>query len=200
MARDRTASPEAKPVRLFVAVDVPEPVKDGLLRALAPFRERIPGARWTQPSGWHVTLKFLGWVWPRLETAVRGATTEVAARAGEPFEARLTEIGVFPSPARARVVWAGIADEPGDRFAQIVTLLDESLEEYFEPETREYSPHLTVARLAPPRRLDEFAPGLIGTDIASEPFDVTELVLYRSHLSPRGARYEPLIRVGLGDA
>ena len=89
MARDRAARPEAKPLRLFAAVDVPVDVKDGLLEALAPFRDRIPGARWTQPSGWHVTLKFLGSTWPRLVDVVEEAVASAAAE-GEAFESALT--------------------------------------------------------------------------------------------------------------
>ena len=62
---------------------------------------------------------------------------------------------------------------------------------------REYTPHLTLARLVPPRRLDEFVPGLVGTDVSSDPFPIEELVLYRSHLSPKGVTYEPLVRAPL---
>ena len=196
MVRDRDA-PDAKPMRLFVAVDLPTHVKDALSQAMAPFHDRIPGARWTQPSSWHVTLKFLGWVWPRLETTVRQRVSDVAARGGAPFEARLTDIGVFPSPSRTRVVWAGLSENPAGRFAQLVELLDHALEEHFEPEARDHTPHLTLARLAPPRRLDEFAPGLVGTDVSSKPFVIEDLVLYRSHLSPRGATYDPLVRAPL---
>jgi RNA 2',3'-cyclic 3'-phosphodiesterase len=198
VARDRASRPEAKPIRMFIAADVPVPVKDHLLERMTPYRDRIPGARWTQPSSWHVTLKFLGWVWPRLESTVREAVSDVASRGGAPFEARLTSVGVFPSPARARVLWAGLADEPSDRYRDIVKLLDDALREHFEPEQREYTPHLTLARLVPPRRLDEFVPGLVGTDVSSEPFPIEELVLYRSHLSPKGATYEPLVRAVLG--
>ncbi len=200
MARDRAARPEAKPLRLFVAADVPADVKAALLERVAPYRDRIPGARWTQPSSWHVTLKFLGWVWPRLESAVREAVGEVATRSEGPFEARLTVIGAFPSPSRARVLWAGLADEPAGRLGRLVSLLDDALGEHFEPEQREYTPHLTLARMQPPRRLEELVRDLVGADVSSAPFPVAELVLYRSQLSPKGARYEALVRAPLGDA
>jgi 2'-5' RNA ligase len=45
----------------------------------------------------------------------------------------------------------------------------------------------------PPRNIREFVPDLVGTPVPSEPFVVDRLVLYRSHLSPKGATYEPLI-------
>jgi 2'-5' RNA ligase len=196
MARDRATRPEAKALRLFVAVDVPEDVKVGLAARVAPFRERIPGARWTRSEGWHVTLKFLGTTWPRLLEAVREAVG-AAAKESEAFETSLTTVGVFPSPRRARVVWAGLSD-PDLRFSGIVTQLDHLLEEHFVAEKRAFTPHLTLARLVPPRDVGEFAPELVGTAIPSRPFAVDRLVLYRSHLSPHGARYEPLASEPLG--
>jgi RNA 2',3'-cyclic 3'-phosphodiesterase len=197
MARDRAERPEAKPLRLFAAVDVPDDVKARLASDVARFRDRIPGARWTRSDGWHVTLKFLGATWPRLVDEVRESVA-TAAREAEPFESSLTELGVFPSPRRARVVWAGLAD-PGERFGALAKRLDDLLEADFIPESRRFTPHLTLARLVPPRDISEFAPELVGTTVASASFTVDRLVLYRSHLSPKGATYEPMLRCPLGD-
>jgi RNA 2',3'-cyclic 3'-phosphodiesterase len=195
VARDRAARPEAKPLRLFVAVDVPADVRSALARAVAPFRDRIPGARWTGDAGWHVTLKFLGATWPRLVEWVQQAVAS-AASSSAPFSTALTDVGVFPSPTRARVVWAGLSDPEG-RFGQMVKLLDQLLGEHFDAENRAFVPHLTLARLTPPRRISEFAPDLVGTAVPSEPFQIDRLVLYRSHMSPRGATYEPLVEAPL---
>ena len=190
MARDRASRSEAKPLRLFVAADVPEDVKTTLAETLAPFRDRIPGGRWTRSDGWHVTLKFLGATWPRLMDDVRGAVRSVA-QTSRAFETSLTQVGVFPSARRARVLWAGLAD-PEARFGAMVTRLDELLEDHFVPENRPFTPHLTLVRLTPSRDVGEFAPDLVGAAVPSRPFVVDRLVLYRSHLSPQGARYEPL--------
>ena len=195
MGRGRDAPPEAKPLRLFVAVDVPEPVKVRLAEEIRPFAQKIPGARWTRSEGWHVTLKFLGATWPRLLPEVRSAIS--AAAATPAFPSALTALGVFPSPRRARVVWAGLSD-PDGRFTEMVKALDESLEDYFVPEKRSFTPHLTLARLQPPRDISEFAPDLVGTPVPSAEFPVDHLVLYRSFLSPHGARYEPLESAPLG--
>jgi 2'-5' RNA ligase len=103
---------------------------------------------------------------------------------------------VFPSPGRARVVWAGLEDSEG-RFASLVKSLDDLLVEDFVPEKRPFTPHLTLARLNPPRNIREFAPQLVGTRVPSDPFTIDRLVLYRSHLSPKGATYEPLVEAPL---
>jgi 2'-5' RNA ligase len=192
VAHARETQPEAKPLRLFIAADVPGDVKAGLDAAIAPFRARVPAARWTRQDGWHVTLKFLGSTWPRLVDEVRGAMSTAASEATA-FTSALTEIGVFASPARTRVVWAGLAD-PKNRFATIAQRLDALLEDFFVPEKRELTPHLTLARINPPRDIREFAPELPGLSLASREFPVEDLVLYRSHLSPRGATYEALER------
>jgi 2'-5' RNA ligase len=181
---------------LFIAVDVPAEVKDGLRAATARFRDRIPGARWTNPDAWHVTVKFLGSTWLRLVQDVRTTVEAVASEEG-PFETALADLGAFPSPTMARVLWAGLADADG-RFAELAASLDRALEEHFDPEGRAFTPHLTLARLAPPRNLREFVPDLVGTNVASEPFVAAALVLYRSHLSPAGARYEPLLVAPFG--
>jgi RNA 2',3'-cyclic 3'-phosphodiesterase len=191
MARDRVARPEAKPLRLFIAVDVPETVKTTLMGRVAAHRERVPQARWTRSDSWHVTLKFLGTTWPRLVDTVREAVTAAAAQA-KAFPSTLTELGVFPSPRRTRVIWAGLSD-PDGRFGALAERLDELLVEDFDAEKRPFTPHLTLARLNPPRDIREFAPDLVGFSVPSEPFEIDRLVLYQSHLSPKGATYQPLL-------
>ena len=190
MARDRASRPEARPLRLFIAVELPDAIKEILAVQVAPFRDRIPLARWTGMNGWHVTVKFLGSTWPRLLAAVQEAVATAASEIG-PFESALTEVGAFPSPTRARVLWAGL-DDPGESLSKLAARLDDLLSEDFVAEKRAYTPHLTLARLVPPRNLREFVPDLHGMSVASDRFLIDRLVLYRSHLSPRGATYEPL--------
>jgi RNA 2',3'-cyclic 3'-phosphodiesterase len=195
MAHDRAVGPEAKPIRLFIAVEVPDAVKTKLAGEVARFRQRVPQARWTRSDGWHVTLKFLGMTWPRLVDTVSAAVTAVAAEAS-PFPSAVTELGVFPSPGRTRVIWAGLSD-PEERFGALAGRLDELLVEEFDAEQRPLTPHLTLARLNPPRDIREFAPDLVGASVASEPFEVDHLVLYQSRLSPKGATYQPLLEAPL---
>jgi 2'-5' RNA ligase len=187
MARDRAARPEARPLRLFVAVDIPEDVRDLVERGVAPIRERHPKARWVPSHNQHVTLKFLGATWPRLVEAVTRTIGEVAAEHA-PFETRVAETGAFPSARRARVLWVGLED-PGTRLARIAASLDEALAKDFPPEKRPFAAHLTVARFDPPIPLDE---ELAATTVESPPFPVDRLVLYRSHLRRPAPVYEPL--------
>jgi 2'-5' RNA ligase len=195
VARDRSSRPEATPLRLFIAVDVPDDVKAGVREAIEPFRSTTSPVRWTAPEGWHVTLKFLGATWPRLVDEVRQAIQAVAS-ATTRFETELGDLGTFPRPNRARVLWVGLTDSDG-RFASMVRQLDERLLEHFRAEKRDFTPHLTLGRLNPPANLHDASPELLAVSVSSPRFAVEELVLYRSHLSPRGARYEAVERFPL---
>jgi 2'-5' RNA ligase len=194
MARDRAPRPEAKPLRLFVAIDLPEDVRGLVEDGIAPVRERYPRARWVPTRNQHVTLKFLGTTWPRLVDTVIQSVGEVAA-AHVPFETRVAELGAFPSARRARVLWIGLED-PAGRLAAIAKDLDERLTKDFEPEARAFTPHLTVARFEPPVRLED---DLEEIGVESRPFGVEWLVVYRSHLQRPAPVYEAIATFPLGE-
>jgi 2'-5' RNA ligase len=191
MARDRAARPEAKPLRLFLAVEVPEHIRRRVERATEPWRDRYPRARWVPIQNQHVTVKFLGRTWPRLLGWVVETARDVAGRATA-FETRLTGLGAFPSERRARVLWAGLED-PGGTMAALATSFDEALAREFASEERAFTPHLTVARFTPPQRLES-----LPADLASDPFRVERVVLFRSHLRRPAPIYEPLDLLPLG--
>lgn len=195
MARDRAARPEAAPLRLFAAVDLPDRVLRVVDGAIEPWRERLPRARWVRPENWHVTVKFLGRTWPRLVSWVTSACREAAGQI-RPFRLGIEGMGAFPGATRARVLWVGLEDPDGSLRA-LAGALDERLAREFAPEKRAFTAHLTVARCNPPVPIREHAEELAATRFDVEPFRIGELVLYRSHLSPRGARYEPLERFPL---
>jgi len=193
MARDRASGPEARSLRLFVAVTIPEGVRAALADSIGPWRERFPRARWVPPANVHVTIKFLGSTWPRLVGWVHDKVG-AAASAHAPFESRLEGLGAFPSLRRARVLWAGLHD-PGGRMGAIAASLDEALSREFAPEKRGFTPHLTVARSQPPLELPE---EFTQTRVSSESFVIDRLVLFRSHLRRPAPVYEALREFPLG--
>jgi len=193
MARDRAARPEAKPLRLFVAIEIPEAVKDTVEEAFAHWREEFPKARWVPRENMHVTLKFLGRTWPRLVDWVPERIEEAAADV-ESFDTRLLGVGSFPSAKRGRAIWAGF-DDDGGLLTELAGAIDSALEDEFEPEKRPFHPHLTVARSDPPLKLPA---SYTSTSLESEPWLVDRVTLFRSHLGRPAPRYEPLARFTLG--
>jgi RNA 2',3'-cyclic 3'-phosphodiesterase len=192
MARDRASRPEAKALRLFVAFDLPEPVKDSIERAIAPLIEKFPRARWVPRENWHVTVKFLGATYPRLLPWVEASIADITGERRK-VGTSLTSLGSFPSSRRARVLWAGLDDRAG-RLAEISLGLDAALSKEFRPEKRPFTPHLTVARSEPPLALSEGWSG----QLEQLQFVVEEVILFRSYLRRPAPVYEPLRSFHLG--
>jgi 2'-5' RNA ligase len=182
-------------LRLFVAVDVPEHQRRVLERTVAPLREEVRGARWAPLANQHVTIKFLGSTPVELMEEVWEVIGSATA-AREPAKVRLTEMGAFPTVRRARVLWCGMDDRAG-----LLPGMAGALDRGFEPlgfrvEKRVFTPHLTIARFRQPARLEGRLPSLPAEEL--DPFTVEAVGLYRSHLSPKGARYELLESFPIG--
>jgi 2'-5' RNA ligase len=197
MAKERLKSPRA---RLFVALDLPESVREGLAgwggEALGD-----PALRPVAPEALHVTLAFLGYRPEKDVERVAAAIEECVAPA--PLVSLLDPVAK-PTPRRARL-FALPAPSPGTE--QIQSQLSQLLvaERLYEPEKRAFWPHITVARVRPEARGSrrpmavERAPKELPEDL-SEPFYGVRLTLYRSVLQPQGARYVPLAQVKLPGA
>lgn len=181
-------------VRLFVAVRPPDAVLDAVEEVVGGARRSMVGPRWTGRDQWHVTLRFLGHVEGEQVGAISQALDTVSRM--PPFPVRLGGGGAFPRPSRARVVWLGLVggDDPMTRLAGSVNGAVEPLG--FEPEKRDFHPHLTLARLRDPGDVTPAVEAL-GDGPVGPAFTVEEVVLYESRLSRKGARYEPLSAVAL---
>lgn len=179
--------------RLFIAVEIPSEVRAAVEVAMTPWRAALPGVRWVPPANLHVTVRFLGPVPAELEDEV-SSSVEAAVATVAPFATRLDGVGAFPSPARARVLWAGLDDRSG-RMGALATALDAALAPAFGTEVREFRPHLTVARCDPPSRLPA---AFAATSLDPVPFEVVRAVVFQSVPGGGGPRYEPLAAHPLG--
>ncbi len=176
--------------RLFVALDLPAAAR----AALAAFRERADPRVWrpVADEALHVTLAFLGHL---PEGSSERAGEVVSACAGPATDLALGPALLLP-PRRPRVLTVEVEDLAGE-LGTLQERLSAALASagLYEPERRAFRPHATVARL----RAGERAPrelGVAGPDAVA--FDGAAVTLYRSRLSPAGARYEPLTRVAVG--
>lgn len=167
-------------MRLFVAIDIPDTVKDYLKKLQAKI-PKIPDEKMRLTTDFHLTLKFLGSVDGNKKKEVEAVLSTVPFRS---FEAELTEAGIFFFRGHPRVIWIGVK-VPAWLF-ESQKIMEERLEKIgFEPEHR-FSPHLTLARIK-----------FVNTPIERikiEPmkFPVKHFYLFQSHLSPKGATYEKL--------
>jgi RNA 2',3'-cyclic 3'-phosphodiesterase len=185
------------PVRLFVALDLPEEVRAAMRRRLTRLRSLLAQSRWVDPDQAHLTLAFLGHHPEERVPALTAALAEVFARYPA-LPLRLHGGGTFPQGRPARVAWVGVKGPPELQPMQhdVADAAAAVLE--WEPEKRSFHPHVTLTRCNPtwPRQLVErFQQEVQGS--WGEEFVATEGVLYRSRLSPRGAQYQALARLPL---
>ena len=180
-------------MRLFVAVDVPDEIKRSIEEdVVEPLRTYLTGARWTRPEGRHLTLKFLGNVADERVEEIVAALSEAAGRRA-PVDAAFDELGGFPNLRRPRVLWLGIG--PGNEgLASLAGSVEDALQPLgFPGEDRPFHAHFTLARFPKPSLIGEPPAVRVPDDL----FAVPEIVLFRSQLHPKGARYTALERFPL---
>jgi 2'-5' RNA ligase len=197
MVTERLKSPRA---RLFVALDLPGEIRDGI-DAWGSEALRDPALRRVAPESLHVTLAFLGY---RAEKEIGRIAEAVGESAGPAPWVELLDPVPRPPRGRARL-YALPALTPGTEALQAglqANLVEAGL---YEPEKRAFWPHLTVARIRPeargsrrPAPVSE-APKQLPPAL-KEPFIGVRMTLYRSELQPQGARYAPLAQVELPGA
>lgn len=194
VAKERLKSPRA---RLFVALDLPDEVREGIVawgqEALAD-----PALRPVAPESLHITLAFLGYKPEKEIERIAEAVRESAAPV--PW-VELRDPEQRPPRGRARL-FALPAISPGAEALQ-AGLEQKLVEEgFYKPEKRPFWPHVTVARVRPEARgsrrpaVVSEPPGPIPEGLR-EPRGAVRMTLYRSVLQPTGARYVPLAQVQL---
>lgn len=194
-------SPEVELLRLFVAVELPDPVREALADLQGQLRRRgLEGLRWVRPEGIHLTLKFLGETPADRLEAISVALAE-AARSVAPFPLVLGSPGTFGDRRGPRVLWVDVAGDlhPLRRLQERVERAMVALG--FPPEERPFSPHLTLARVRAPAPRDtaaRIAQAVRQVRLPPLEMEVRELSLMRSTLLPEGAHYQRLAAFPLG--
>ena len=148
-------------VRTFVAAHLDPNTRSTLAVASVELRAHageLPIA-WVAPENFHITVKFLGGIDEARVPAVIAALHTAAA--GRPaFDVEIRSLGAFPSPARPRVLWAGVA-EGGEPLGALAAAVEDALAPLgFEREARAFAAHVTLARVREPRRAPALAAAL----------------------------------------
>jgi RNA 2',3'-cyclic 3'-phosphodiesterase len=182
-------------LRLFIAINLPEPETRRLSTALYRLAAQDVAVRWVDVASLHITLKFLGEVADQRLAAVQAALEEAVLDAPA-FEVSVGGLGAFPSLARPNIFWVGVEGPP--ELDEVYQRIEEAMSGLgFEKEERPFKPHITLGRVrkdgrVPDRkRMDRMAADF---DYKGE-FRVQSIDLMRSRLSPRGARYEVVQRM-----
>jgi len=185
-------------MRLFIALDIDEAIRQRMQCFMDGLREFAPDARWVRPESLHVTLKFIG---EKPDETAEQIKKALAAVHSGPVTISFRGHGFFPTAKSARVFWVGI--ESGPQLTSLATAVDNATAALGIPkEERAFSPHLTLARgsgsgspnwhkgdgskkIFP--RLQEKLSGLSVSDFGT--MTAREFFLFRSQLLRGGSRY-----------
>ena len=194
-------------MRLFIALDIDDAIRERLARLVEGVRNFAADARWAKPESLHVTLKFIGEQPDASVDKIKRALDTVAAGT---TEIKFRGYGFFPTAKSARVFWIGM--EAGPELAALAGAIDDKMSTLgIAKEKRTFSPHLTLARAGggsgAPRRQRGDRPNRafqhLQEKLSALPapeFGVMtprEFFLYQSQLSPKGSKYTKLARFTL---
>jgi len=194
-------------MRLFVALDIDEPIRERLTRFLDGVRGFAPAqeVRWVRSESLHLTLKFIGESGPDRAGQIQRALGGIRAQTAE-FSFK--GYGFFPSAKAPRVFWIGI--QAGPNLSQLASAVDAALAPFSTARERApYTPHLTLARAGSGRpqggpgdaasvrfhKLQEKLASLPEPDFGT--MTAREFFLYESKTSPAGAEYRKIERFAL---
>ncbi len=180
-------------MRVFVAIGLPDEVKDVLMAVQSELRVD----RLVDPDSMHVTLAFLDDQPLTMIEAVHEALGEISVA---PFEMTIRGVDVFGGNS-PRLVFAGI--EPSEALSGLRRKIRTAVQGAgVQLKHTRFRPHVTLARISKDRQQD-IGPRLgrfleMHAGLTLGPVKVEAFGLYQSHLAPEGASYEVLVDYPLG--
>lgn len=194
-----------RPLRLFVAVELPVSWKDALRREAQALDQAAPGfSRWVDASLLHLTVVFLGNQPPSRVASITGALDNASSELAA-FTLAPGLPGSFGGRGTVRVVWMGVEEEPRGALGQLHDAVTRSLQQAGVGfDARPFAPHVTLARArrdAGPADSVAIQRALAGrpswgNHLAQEErlAPCQEITLVKSDLRPTGPVYTPLHR------
>ena len=175
-------------MRLFVAVFPPPEVQSAAWAMAEPMRRQGDGVSWVKTENLHYTLRFLG----ELGEDGAGRVADAAREASAPrpaFGATLGDLGAFPNPRRARVIWVSLS-AGAKALIELSRALEEALRRCgFDRADHPFSPHLTLGRVRVPNRDWTEPLGRAKIPNPEPSFVVDRLCVVESQLNPKGSIY-----------
>ncbi|HTH51756.1 MAG TPA: RNA 2',3'-cyclic phosphodiesterase [Pyrinomonadaceae bacterium] len=176
--------------RIFVAIDISDEARSQIADYSEGLRKRFPAARcsWVRPENLHITLRFIGNV---DDEGLAAWSQKVAAAAASiaPFSLVIEGTGKFSQRRqRTDVLWIGSRAETADRLTQIARDLNDG---------KAIKPHVTIGRFKDSPDASQLAAEHCAASFVPLAFDVTELVVYESRLTPNGSIYTQIFRAPL---
>jgi len=189
-------------IRAFIAIELPDAILAEVGNIEARLKPQMPpdAIRWVKADSIHLTLKFLGQV-PSDQISLIMSSLRTAVVAHAPFTLEVKGAGCFPNIHRPRVVWVGV-QENDHRLHALQRAVENAIAPLGYPtEIRDFTPHLTLGRLA--RDVRQSDQKKIGEVVEAAgvgslgKWEVKQVALIKSDLKPTGAEYTVLTQAPL---
>ncbi|MBS3815365.1 MAG: RNA 2',3'-cyclic phosphodiesterase [Hadesarchaea archaeon] len=178
--------------RSFISIEIEEEIKNRLTKIQNELVRTGADLKLVEPENIHLTLRFLGDVPEDDLTEIKSAIQDSKKVIG-PFKLQVKGMGVFPKPSYIRVIWAGVGNG-SDETTAIRKSLDQNLTEIdYPPDRKDYTPHLTIARVKTGKNKDSL--NEIVNENSEEDFGscmVNGIELKESELTPEGPIYSTI--------
>ncbi len=181
-------------MRLFIAIDVDEAVKNSLKPLLSSLR-KYRGVKAVEPENVHVTLQFLGEVPESKLDSIYNKLSKITSEFS-PFPVKLGSIGFFPNKSRARVVWVGVESE---KLRNLANSVRKEMKKLGFKEDKEFVAHATLARIKKINYIDMIRLiEEVETFKISGEWIIRDFRLKHSKLTPKGPIYRDIHVYELG--
>lgn len=180
-------------MRAFIAAEIPSVIRNKIGKIQRELMKEVSSSvKWVEVANIHITLRFLGEV-PEEKIELLRQVLPKGGAGIAPFKITVRGLGAFPELSRPRVIWVGMESE-GRKMEQLYLQIEDLVRDLgFPPETRDFSPHLTVGRVKQLRDRAEWVRAIKEReDIFLGETTVDCFYLFQSILRPLGPEYKKL--------
>jgi 2'-5' RNA ligase len=179
--------------RLFIAINIPEDIKQKISQKRDSLEQLFPGVRFVSEENWHFTVVFLGYQEDETIMPIMEAMQAIGPNFIQP-EIEISDISYGPPRGTPRMIWLNASEQTSKAIAPFKIALEDELIKNrvrFGLEKRAYNGHITMARLADISKSDL---PVIGDEFKNLNWSFTaeSFYLMESHLLDSGAKYEVL--------
>ncbi|MDP2989906.1 MAG: RNA 2',3'-cyclic phosphodiesterase [Kiritimatiellota bacterium] len=190
-------TPDAHPIRTFMAVAISEAIRGKLTDIQARLKQTGADVGWVAPANIHLTILFLGTVFESQASALAAATDEIAS-AYQPCTLAVKGIGYFGRAQSPRVIWAGLTGNRLTGNLQPLVALQREIADAAKKtgiytDNKPFHPHLTIGRVRSARNIGALLAVLEtwpDTDFGT--ITIGRVLLMKSDMTPHGPIYTTL--------
>jgi RNA 2',3'-cyclic 3'-phosphodiesterase len=182
-------------IRAFIAIELSPAIHQALNGVMLTYkRHALQAVHWVPEKNIHLTLRFLGDSSPQQVEKIKQSSQSLVQQYPA-LEINVEGSGVFPNLKHPRVIW--VATQIPDSLKQLQTAIENNCRlAGFDPDTRPFSPHLTLGRVSPNassqdiekviKAMNEVKVGNLGQ------CKIERVTFFKSDLNPSGPLYTPL--------